>query len=96
MTPEDLLHSLEDLGDEEFKDFKWHLKQPGILEEHQPIKEFKLEKAERRDTVDLMVNAYKLHGALKVTKKVLKKINRNDVVQRLTDTSSGPEGQSHF
>ncbi|XP_019110012.2 NACHT, LRR and PYD domains-containing protein 12 [Larimichthys crocea] len=92
MTPEDLLHSLEDLGDEEFKDFKWHLKQPGILEEHQPIKEFKLEKAERRDTVDLMVNAYKLHGALKVTKKVLKKINRNDVVQRLTDTSSGPEG----
>ncbi len=96
MTSEDLLNTLMDLREEEFKDFKWYLQQPVILQSYQTIKVSKLEAAERRETVDLMVNIYKLHGALKVTKKVLEKINRNDLVQILPDTSSGPEGQSHF
>ncbi|XP_070778500.1 protein NLRC3-like [Enoplosus armatus] len=91
MTAEDLLNTLKDLRDEEFKDFRWFLQQPDILEGYQTIKVSKLETAERRDTVDLMVNAYELHGALKVTKKVLEKINRNDLVQSLSDSSSGPE-----
>ncbi|XP_029313508.1 NACHT, LRR and PYD domains-containing protein 3-like isoform X2 [Cottoperca gobio] len=91
MMAEDLLNALEDLRDDEFKDFIWHLQQPDILENCQTIKVSKLEKAERRDTVDLMVNTYKLHGALKVTKEVLKKINRNDLVQSLSDASSGSE-----
>ncbi|XP_039668350.1 neoverrucotoxin subunit beta-like isoform X2 [Perca fluviatilis] len=43
------------------------------------------------DTVDVMVETYKLQGALKVTKKVLEKLNRNDLVQNLPDVSSGPE-----
>uniref|UniRef100_A0A8C2Z538 Pyrin domain-containing protein n=1 Tax=Cyclopterus lumpus TaxID=8103 RepID=A0A8C2Z538_CYCLU len=93
---EDLLNTLEDLRDDEFKDFHWHLQQHDILEGYQPVRVCKLEKAERRDTVDLMLNTFKRHGALKVTKKVLEKLNRNDLVQILTDASSGPEGQSHF
>uniref|UniRef100_A0A8C4HDW4 Protein NLRC3 n=1 Tax=Dicentrarchus labrax TaxID=13489 RepID=A0A8C4HDW4_DICLA len=92
MTAEDLLNTLENLKFKEFEDFKWYLKQPVILEGNKPIKESKLETAERRDTVDLMVNNYKLPGALKVTKMVLEKINRNDLVKSLPDTSSGPEG----
>ncbi|XP_045904685.1 stonustoxin subunit beta-like [Micropterus dolomieu] len=91
MTPVDLLKTLEDLKEEEFTKFKWYLKQPDILEPYQTIKVYKLEKAERQDTVDLMVNAYKPHGALKVTKKVLEELPRNDLVQSLPDTSSGPE-----
>ncbi|KAL7403879.1 hypothetical protein ABVT39_006269 [Epinephelus coioides] len=90
MTTEDLLNALEDLKDDEFKTFKWYLQQPDILGGYQAIKVFKLEKADRRDTVNVMVNTYKPHGALKVTKKVLEKINRNDLVQSLSDTSSGP------
>ncbi|KAM9334254.1 neoverrucotoxin subunit alpha-like isoform 2-T2 [Symphorus nematophorus] len=39
-----------------------------------------------------MVNTYRLHGALTVTKKVLEKINRNDLAQNLSDTSSEPQG----
>uniref|UniRef100_A0A8C4H599 NACHT domain-containing protein n=1 Tax=Dicentrarchus labrax TaxID=13489 RepID=A0A8C4H599_DICLA len=85
MTAVDLFNTLEDLIDEEFKNFKWYLKQPDILEGYEPIKESKLEKAERRDTVDLMENTFNLDGALKVTKKVLEKIKR-------PNTSSGPEG----
>uniref|UniRef100_A0A8P4G4D8 NACHT domain-containing protein n=1 Tax=Dicentrarchus labrax TaxID=13489 RepID=A0A8P4G4D8_DICLA len=92
MTAEDLFKTLEDLKDEEFKNFKWYLKQPDILEGYKPIKESKLEEAkERRDTVDLMVNTFNLDGALKVTKKVFEKIKRNDLVQSQADTSSGPE-----
>ncbi|XP_063738897.1 NACHT, LRR and PYD domains-containing protein 12-like isoform X2 [Eleginops maclovinus] len=88
MTTEDLLNTLDDLKEDEFKAFHWYLQQPDILEGDQAIKVSKLEKAERRDTVDLMVNTYTFHGALKVTKKVLEKINRNDLVQSLSYASS--------
>ncbi|KAF1371481.1 hypothetical protein PFLUV_G00277730 [Perca fluviatilis] len=91
MMAVDLLNTLEDLKEDEFKLFKWYLQQQNILEGYQSIKESKLEKADRPDTVDVMVKTYHLHGALKVTKKVLEKINRNDLMQSLPDTSSGPE-----
>ncbi|XP_035853066.1 NACHT, LRR and PYD domains-containing protein 3-like [Sander lucioperca] len=91
MKAVDLFNTLEDLKDDEFKTFKWHLQQPNILEGYQSIKVAKLEKAERHDTVTVMVNTYQLHGALKVTKKVLGMINRNDLAQSLLHTSSGPE-----
>ncbi|XP_035856457.1 E3 ubiquitin-protein ligase TRIM39-like [Sander lucioperca] len=90
MTAVQLFNTLEDLKEEEFKKFKWCLQQD-ILEGYQRIKESKLENVERQDTVDEMVKTYQLQGALKVTKKVLEKINRNDLVQSLPDTSSGPE-----
>lgn len=91
MLEEDLLNMLEDLRDLEFEKFKWYLKQPGIHEGY--IKASKLERAERWNTVGLLVNTYTLHGALKVTKKVLGKLNRNDLVQSLSDTSSGTKSQ---
>ncbi|XP_078022668.1 E3 ubiquitin-protein ligase TRIM21-like isoform X2 [Epinephelus lanceolatus] len=90
MTTEDLLNALEDLTEDDFKNFKWHLEQPDILEGYQAIKVSKLEEAERRDTVNVMASSYTLDGALNVTKKVLEKINRNDLVQSLSDTSSAP------
>uniref|UniRef100_A0A8C9X9G9 Uncharacterized protein n=1 Tax=Sander lucioperca TaxID=283035 RepID=A0A8C9X9G9_SANLU len=96
MTAVDLFNTLEDLKEEEFKKFKWCLQQRDILEGYQRIKESKLENVERQDTVDVMVKTYQLQGALKVTKKVLEMINRNDLVQSLPDTSSGPDGQSPF
>ncbi|XP_035856421.1 NACHT, LRR and PYD domains-containing protein 12-like [Sander lucioperca] len=91
MTAVDLFNTLEDLREDEFKQFKWYLQQQDILEGYQSIKLSKLENAERQDTVDVMVKTFHLHGALKLTKKVLEKINRNDLVQSLPDPSSGPE-----
>lgn len=78
---------LEDLRDLEFEKFE----QPVIHEGY--IKASKLDRAERQNTVDLLVNTYTIHGALKMTKKVLEKINRNDLVQSLSDTSLGTNGQ---
>ena len=90
---EDLLKTLEDLRDEEFEDFKCLLKYERLAG-YQAIKASQLQNAERRDTVDLMVQTYQLPGAVEVTKKLLKRINRNDLLQSLSDISSGPEGQS--
>uniref|UniRef100_A0A3Q3M544 NACHT domain-containing protein n=1 Tax=Mastacembelus armatus TaxID=205130 RepID=A0A3Q3M544_9TELE len=85
MGPEDILDILEDLGKDEFKKFKWFLEQEGI-------RRSQLEVARRPDTVSLMEQRYGLDGAVEVTKKVLEKIPRKDLVQSLSDISSGPEG----
>ncbi|XP_053198759.1 NACHT, LRR and PYD domains-containing protein 3-like [Scomber japonicus] len=93
MTEMDLLNILDDLTDNEFENFKWSLKYEkvgNIL----PIKESQLEKAERRNVVDLMVQKYEFAGAVEVTKSVLKKISRNDLVTKLPTIGSGAEGQS--
>ncbi|XP_070848168.1 E3 ubiquitin-protein ligase TRIM21-like [Chaetodon trifascialis] len=86
---EELWNTLQDLGEDEFKNFKWFLKQDDVLEGFSGIAVAQLEKAERRDTVDLMVQKYQGPGALQVALKVLEKISRNDLVQHLE--SSGPK-----
>ncbi|KAM4583636.1 NLR family CARD domain-containing protein 3-like [Odontesthes bonariensis] len=91
MTPEDILNTLEDLGDEEFCKFKWFLQQADILGGLPAVKKSRLETANRSDTVDLMVQTYRLPGAVEVTRKVLERINRNDLLQSLSAISSGPE-----
>ncbi|XP_070701424.1 E3 ubiquitin-protein ligase TRIM39-like [Pempheris klunzingeri] len=91
MTSEDLLNTLEELRDDEFKKFKWYLQQSDILQGYQTITKSKLERAERLDTVDLMVQTYELDGALKVTKMILEKIPRKDLVQSLSDAISEPK-----
>ncbi|XP_032366429.1 zinc finger protein RFP [Etheostoma spectabile] len=90
MTAVDLFNTLENLKEEELAKFKWHLQQD-VLEGFQPIKVSKLENAERQDTVDVMVSTYQLEGALTLAKKVLENIDRNDLVQSLPDTDSGPQ-----
>ncbi|XP_034719025.1 zinc-binding protein A33-like [Etheostoma cragini] len=91
MTSPDLWNTLEDLTEEQFKHFKWFLKRDEILEGSLRISEARLEKADRQDTVDLMVQKYQGPGALKVTLKVLENINRNDLAQCLLQTSSTPK-----
>ncbi|XP_044199036.1 NACHT, LRR and PYD domains-containing protein 14-like isoform X3 [Thunnus albacares] len=88
---EELLKTLEDLIEDEFKKFKWFLKEDDVLEGFKGIPRAQLEKAGREDTVDLMVQKYQDPGALQVTMKILEKINRNDLVQRLQNSSSGPK-----
>uniref|UniRef100_A0A4W6E4Z1 Pyrin domain-containing protein n=1 Tax=Lates calcarifer TaxID=8187 RepID=A0A4W6E4Z1_LATCA len=67
MTPEDLLNTLEDLGDEEFSKFKWFLQQPDSLQGFLSIRKRDLETADRLKTVDLMVQTYRLPGAVETT-----------------------------
>ncbi|KAM4595710.1 NACHT, LRR and PYD domains-containing protein 6-like [Fundulus diaphanus] len=91
MTPEDLLNTLDNLGNEEFIRFKWFLQQIDCLHGVPAIKKSALQTAEREDAVDLMVQTYTLPGALSVTRKVLEKINRYDLLQSLTVSTSDSE-----
>ncbi|XP_031136385.2 pyrin domain-containing protein 1 [Sander lucioperca] len=88
-----LLKTLEDLEDEEFKKFKWFLQDPDILVGFQAFPKNKLEKADMLDTVDKIIQTFS-HQSVEVVKKVLKKINRNDLVEKLSSTSPGAQGVS--
>ncbi|XP_068455600.1 stonustoxin subunit beta-like [Clinocottus analis] len=88
MTAVDLLKTLDDLNKDEFKRFKWHLKDAGFMKPYTALKVSDLEEADRPDIVDLMVKTFEPDGALEATRKVLKEIRRKDL-QR-PDTSSGP------
>ncbi|XP_053194930.1 NACHT, LRR and PYD domains-containing protein 12-like [Scomber japonicus] len=90
MTEADLLNLLQDLTDDEFKEFKWYLEKEKV-DDIPPIKKSKLEKEERQDAVDLMVQKYEFSGAVEVMKSILKKINRNDLVEELSNIDSGAE-----
>lgn len=83
MKPEEILKILECLTEDEFQTFKWHLKQPENLKDYDAISESRLENAERKDMVDVMVKTYKTDGCLAMTKTVLKKVYRNDLVKQL-------------
>uniref|UniRef100_A0A3P9DAT5 Pyrin domain-containing protein n=1 Tax=Maylandia zebra TaxID=106582 RepID=A0A3P9DAT5_9CICH len=92
-TPKEiLLGTLEDLGRDDFEKFKWHLKN-GSVEDLPAIPVSKLENAERTKVVDLMFETYSIN-TFEVTKKLLGKINKNDLLENLNETIPEPKGKS--
>ena len=89
---EELLNTLEDLSDEEFKKFKWFLQQREILVGFQAIPKNQLENADRLDTVDKIIQTFS-HQSVEVVKLVLKKTRRNDLVEKLSNISTGAQGK---
>ncbi|KAF1373362.1 hypothetical protein PFLUV_G00259780 [Perca fluviatilis] len=89
-TPQEVvLGTLEDLGSEDFEMFKWYLQQEGALGDFPAIPTSKLENVNRVKTMDLMFHTYSMN-AINVTRMVLIKINRNDLVRNLSNTISEP------
>ncbi|KAL7395668.1 hypothetical protein ABVT39_021041 [Epinephelus coioides] len=84
-----LLNIFLDLGDNELKHFHWHLQQADN-QESLFIPKCQLEKADRLDTVNLMMQTFST-STREVTVKILRKIKRNDLVLRLSNNSSGPK-----
>lgn len=80
---EDLWSTLEDLTDDQFKRFKWFLKESDAKNSFPAISAAQLEKADRQDAVDLMVQKYGCQGALLKSITILEKISRNDLAQHL-------------
>ncbi|XP_028254208.1 NACHT, LRR and PYD domains-containing protein 12-like, partial [Parambassis ranga] len=92
--PEVLLQTLEKLGKDEFVTFKWYMYQEGILEDFQSIPKYKLEDANRTETVDLMGHTY-AENAIKVMNVVLVKMGRKNVVKDDPSEPSGSDGAVH-
>uniref|UniRef100_A0A3B3TW17 NACHT domain-containing protein n=1 Tax=Poecilia latipinna TaxID=48699 RepID=A0A3B3TW17_9TELE len=83
-----LFETLQQLGDEEFRSFKWFLQQSDELDGLPVIPKSHLENADRQETVDQMVQKYN-HLAVQVLKKNLQKIYRNDLQDQLANIHRG-------
>ncbi len=91
-SPVDLMATLEDLADGDFKKFKWYLQQAEILEGFPAIPRGQLENADRVDTMNLITDTY-TKNAVEVTITVLRTIKKNDLAQRLSNISSTHKGK---
>ncbi|KAA0706364.1 NACHT, LRR and PYD domains-containing protein 4E NALP-epsilon [Triplophysa tibetana] len=74
-----LKNSLNDLRKEQLKEFQWHLKNDYKV----PVSH--LENADVLDTVDRMVQSYEPDDAVKITRKILMKINQNQLAKDLKE-----------
>ncbi|XP_048856624.1 NACHT, LRR and PYD domains-containing protein 12-like [Brienomyrus brachyistius] len=77
-----LLDYLNDLSDEELKEFKLRLP---VNKELKPLPKGQMKTLGRTDFAEMMMNSYSKAGALKVTLEILKKMNLNDLAQRLKE-----------
>ncbi|XP_056099070.1 stonustoxin subunit beta-like [Rhinichthys klamathensis goyatoka] len=73
-----LLNTLEELVQDELKLFQWHL-----TNNHECISKSQMENADRLKTVDKMVACLGPEEAVKVTVDILRKINQNDLAEKL-------------
>ncbi|XP_074523024.1 NACHT, LRR and PYD domains-containing protein 1 homolog [Halichoeres trimaculatus] len=83
---ERLLKTLEDLTQEEFKEFKWYLRDKGVLTGLTSISKRKLESKDVLELVDLMFGTYRKH-CMELTRRVLRAMDKNDLVETLSDIS---------
>ncbi|XP_035862451.1 uncharacterized protein LOC116060966 [Sander lucioperca] len=90
---EKLLETLKDLSYGELEQFKHVLQYINMKKSFPRISGQRMETADRDEMVELMVEIYG-HQSVEVTREVLMKMNRRDLVQRLSDISSGSKGPS--
>ncbi|XP_051798994.1 lysozyme g-like isoform X1 [Acanthochromis polyacanthus] len=91
MTSEDLKNILDDLDDEELRTFLWFLQQPNLVQGLPAITKCQLQTSDRCKTVTVMVQTYGFQKAVQMTRVVLQKISRNDLLVKIPASSSGPE-----
>ncbi|XP_051793914.1 NACHT, LRR and PYD domains-containing protein 12-like isoform X3 [Acanthochromis polyacanthus] len=94
MTSELLKNILDDLDDGELSTFQWFLQKTNNVRGLPAIKKSQLQTTDRCKTVDVMVQTYGDQRAVQVTRVVLEKIHRNDLLRRFSTSSSGPEDQT--
>lgn len=72
-----LVNSLQELGEDDLKEFRWYLKT------HKHITQSEMEKADVFDTVDKMVGRFGPEEAVRITVDMLRKINKNLLAEEL-------------
>ncbi|XP_030261194.1 protein NLRC3-like [Sparus aurata] len=85
---QEIFRTLEDLGEDDFEKFKWHLQ--GVLKGFPKIPKCRLENANRMETVDQMVQTYCIN-TIKVTRMVLTEIDQNVLWEKLSNISEPTE-----
>ncbi|XP_071335778.1 protein NLRC3-like [Trachinotus anak] len=78
---EQLLNTLQDLGDKELSLFQWYLQHPELLGGFPAIKVCHLQNASREKTVDLMVGMYTPENVMQVARFIQSKIMEGKLSQ---------------
>ncbi|XP_016112666.1 caspase-1-A-like [Sinocyclocheilus grahami] len=81
ITKKSVFKALEQLEEEEFNQFKWHLWN-GVIKDISPISRGKLEKIKCHGVVDLMVQKYSADAG-KIAVQVLRNMEQNELAHRL-------------
>ncbi|CAM4575154.1 unnamed protein product [Leuciscus chuanchicus] len=85
-----LLEALDDLNTEELKRFKWRFKN------HYHVPSAALDKADRPDTVDLMMKRFRPEEAVKIMVEILRKMNQNHVAEQLENKHKQAQAKGSF
>ena len=83
-----ILDTLDELGANEFKMFRWNLSQP-VLDGCQPIRKGHVESADRQDIVSKMIESYGEEMAVNVTVEILRRMNHNNAAEKLKRAHAG-------
>lgn len=83
-----IVDTLDELGTEEFKRFRWNLTQQ-VLAGCEPIRKGYIENADRQDTVSKMIESYGEEMAVNVTAEILKRMNHNNTALKLKKAYAG-------
>lgn len=83
--PEILLNTLEELGADDFRKFRWFLTQL-VLKDFKPIPKSRLEDSPREETVNQMVQIYNKRPAVTITLEILRRMNHNEAAIKLKET----------
>ncbi|KAI3352524.1 hypothetical protein L3Q82_005469 [Scortum barcoo] len=89
-VPELLLETLEDLINEDLQKLQWYLSL-GIVEGYKAIPKSHLEKATRTETVTRLIQNYGDESAVKITVKILRKMNFNSTADELESKYAGKQ-----
>lgn len=89
-TKKILFKTLNDLSSEELEEFKSLIE---LEKRFPPISKSRLKVANTQDIVELLVETYS-QDCVELTRKVLKEINRADLVQWLSDIGPGTKGKT--
>ncbi|CAM4679304.1 unnamed protein product [Lepidochelys kempii] len=91
-----LLETLEELGKDDLKRFKWKLKEIKVENQYNNIPWGKLETACPVDVAKELLNYYGEHYRVEVTIQVLRSIHRRDLADRLTKATKAGQGVTKF
>ncbi|XP_049900340.1 pyrin-like isoform X4 [Epinephelus moara] len=83
-----ILDTLDELGTDDFKRFRWNLTQP-VLDGCQPIRKGHLENADKQDTISRMIDSYGEQTAVNITVEILRRMNYNNAAQKLKQAYAG-------
>ncbi|XP_067248801.1 NLR family CARD domain-containing protein 3-like [Chanodichthys erythropterus] len=88
----DLLKNLlKNLVKDDLKEFQWHL----LENKHECIFKSEMENADVLDTVDKMVASFGPEEAVKITVKILRKMNQNNLVEQLENNHKQSSAAEH-